>query len=236
MSDQRSLLFLALIIQITCLRQLEDQGQLRSIREIRLFWFWFWMRDKLLHSPMSEGYSAVGLSLQIGTNSNPQIRPDYKNAAMWIGFTIPCIVSSTNAFHNYFHIFPEIQLSSHIGLFRNSINLPLVLSFPVLGFAYLINLDIAFSLWFFNLLVNMQKGLYGVFGITSGEALDTFSVSPPAIAYQEMGALIVLVVFTLWVGRGHLSDVWRKALLDVPDVDDADDAAMPLGMRRRQRE
>ena len=174
-------------------------------------------REKLI-------YPLAQLPLDMVRASDEQrLPPFFKSTAMWIGFAIPCVISSTNAFHNYFHVFPEIQLSSHIGLFRDSINLPVVLSFPVLGFAYLINLDIAFSLWFFNVLVNVQKGLYGVFGITSGEALDTFSVNPPAIAHQEMGALIVLVIFTLWVGRGHLGDVWRKALFDVSDVDDGDE-------------
>ena len=73
------------------------------------------------------------------------------------------------------------------------------------------------------MLVNVQKGLYGVLGVTSGEALDTFSVNPPAIAHQEMGALIALVALTLWVGRGHLKDVCRKAFFNAADVDDSDE-------------
>ena len=61
----------------------------------------------------------------------------------------------------------------------------------------------------------MQKGLYGVLGVTSGEALDTFSVNPPAIAHQEMGALIALVALTLWVGRGHLKDVCLQGVFSM---------------------
>ena len=177
-----------------------------------------WIEHEKLIFPLAQ------LPLDMVRDSDQyRLPPFFKSIGMWIGFAIPCLISSTNAFHNYFHVFPQIQLSSSIDLFRDSVHLPVVLSFPVLGFAYLINLDIAFSLWFFNVLVNVQKGLYGLLGVTSGEALDTFSVNPPAIAHQEMGALIVLVVFTLWVGRGHFKNVCRKAFSDAPDIDDTDE-------------
>ena len=172
-------------------------------------------REKLLY-PLAQ----LPLDMVHQSDEN-RLPPFFKNPTMWIGFALPCIISTTNAFHNYFHIFPQIQLSSSIDLFRNTLHLPINLSFPVLGFAYLINLDIAFSLWFFNVLVNIQKGLYGLLGVTTGEALDTFSVNPPAIAHQEMGALIVLVIFTLWVGRSHLKDVFRKAFFNAPEIDDS---------------
>jgi hypothetical protein len=97
------------------------------------------------------------------------------------------------------------------------------ISFPVLGFAYLINLEVALGLWLFNVLVNVQRGVYGLLGISPGLALDTFSVSPPDIAYQEMGALLFLVGYSLWVGRGHLSDVWRRAAHGDAGVDDSDE-------------
>ncbi len=174
-------------------------------------------REKLI-------YPLAQLPLDMVRQSDEsRLPPFFKSVSLWIGFAIPCLISSTNAFHNYFHVFPQIQLSSGVSLFRDTVHLPVVLSFPVLGFAYMINLDIAFSLWFCNVLVNVQKGLYGVLGITSGEALDTFSVNPPAIAHQEMGALIALVVLTLWVGRGHLKDVCRKAFFNAEDVDDSDE-------------
>ncbi len=174
-------------------------------------------REKLI-------YPLAQLPLDMVRDSDESVLPPFfKSPAMWVGFILPCLISSINAGHNYFHVLPQIQLTTGIDLFRNSVHLPVVLSFPVLGFAYLINLDIAFSLWFFNVAVNMQRGLYGVLGIPTGEALDTFSVSPAGIAHQEMGALIVLVVFTLWVGRGHFKDVFRKALFNAADVKDDDE-------------
>ena len=38
-----------------------------------------------------------------------------------------------------------------------------------------------------------------------------------------MGALIVLVIFTLWVGRSHFKDVLRKAFFNAADVNDDDE-------------
>jgi hypothetical protein len=147
----------------------------------------------------------------------------FKSLPMWIGFAVPFLISTTNAFHNYFHVFPTVQLADHISLFRHTVNLPVTISFPVLGFAFLINLDIAFGLWFFNILSNLQRGAYGLWGLTQHETLDTYSIDPAPIAHQGMGALIVLVFFSLWVGREHLRRVGRKAFLGDEKVDDSDE-------------
>ena len=174
-------------------------------------------REKLI-------YPLAQLPLEMAHDADRhRLPPFFKNPVMWIGFAIPFLISTGNAFHNYFHVFPQIQLSSSIDLFRHTLHLPVTLSFPVLGFAYLINLDIAFGLWFFNILTNVQKGIYGVLGVSVGEALDQYSVNPPDIAHQGMGAMIVLVGFSLWVGRGHLKEVFRKAFQGVPEIDDSDE-------------
>jgi len=174
-------------------------------------------REKLI-------YPLAQLPLEMVRDTDEHLLPSFfRNPAMWLGFAIPFLISTANAFHNYFHVFPQIQLSGRIDLFRQTVHLPVTLSFPVLGFAYLINLDIAFGLWFFNILANVQKGIYGLLGVTSGEALDRYSVNPPDIAHQEMGALIVLVGFSFWVGREHLKNVFRKAFLTAPEIEDDDE-------------
>ena len=115
---------------------------------------------------------------------------------------------------NYFHIFPQIGLSSSVELVPGALHLPFNITFPVLGFAYFINLDVALWLWLCTVLVNIQKGLYGILGIVSSESLDTYSVNPASIAHQGMGALLVLVAYSLWVGCEHL----RAAVEDGDEI------------------
>ena len=151
------------------------------------------------------------------------VNPFFKNPLMWAGFALPVIVSTINGLHNYYSFIPGLQIVSSVPLFRRMVSLIIRLSFPMVGFSYLINLDIAFSLWFFNIVANTQKGILGVLGITNIERLDYGAGATPSLAHQGIGALVVLVVLGLWVGRSHLKDVFRKAFRGDADVDDSDE-------------
>ena len=93
---------------------------------------------------------------------------------MWTGFALPVLVSSCNALHAYLNFIPAIQLVSSVPIFRNTIGLIFRLSFPMVGFTYLINLDIAFSLWFFNTIAKLIRGSLGILGIVSSEKLGVY--------------------------------------------------------------
>jgi len=150
------------------------------------------------------------------------LNPFFRDAVMWTGFSIPLVVGSLNALHGYFHFLPRVDLASTLPIFRRTTNLVLRVSFPMIGFSYLINLDVAFGIWFFNLLAKVQEGAFNVLGITSTERLGIYSIpTSPILAHQKMGAMIVLVLFGLWVGRRHLKDVLRKAIRNAPEVDDS---------------
>ncbi|MBT6144213.1 MAG: hypothetical protein HOH74_02215, partial [Gemmatimonadetes bacterium] len=90
------------------------------------------------------------------------------------------------------------------------------------GFSFLINLDIAFSLWFFSLLNTFLRGGLALLGIASDQRLGIYGAAPiPIQAHQGQGALFVLVLFGLWLARGHLRQVWRKAVYGDESVDDS---------------
>ena len=62
----------------------------------------------------------------------------------------------------------------------------------VLGFAYLINVQVAFSIWFFYLLGILQVGLLNRFGVSLGTA-EPFSTYHPVLSSQGIGALLALM-------------------------------------------
>ena len=152
------------------------------------------------------------------------LSPFFRSPAMWIGFAIPFIIGCIKALHNYYKFIPTINLSTSIPIFRRTTNILINVSFPMVGFSYFINTDIAFGLWVFNYLAKIHLGIFNILGIESTENLDIYGIPwSPTLAHQGMGAMIVLVLFGLWVGRSHLKDVFRKAFVRADDVDDSDE-------------
>ena len=168
-------------------------------------------------------YPLVQVPLQMAENKRGEaLGPFFKSPIMWAGFVLPVFVSSCNALHAYLNYIPAIQLVSSVPIFRNAVGLIFRLSFPMIGFSYLINLDIAFSLWFFNTIAKLIRGGLSVLGVGSTEKLGIYgAASEPILAHQGQGALMVLVFFGLWVGREHLGDVVRKAFKGDDSVDDS---------------
>jgi len=150
------------------------------------------------------------------------LAPFYRNKIMWIGFCVPFLIGSINALHNYFHFVPMINLVQYIPLFRQTTNIAFRLSFPVLGLVYLINLDVAFSLWFFNLLSTTLKGVFNITGISSPENVGIYGCGgDPIFNHLGTGAFLVFVLYGLWIARGHLSDVFRKVFKGDKNIDDS---------------
>ncbi len=167
-------------------------------------------------------FPIVQVPLEMVQSGRHGARPFLRNPTMWAGFALPAIVTSISALHAYYNFIPAVQQLTTIPLFGNLINLIIRLSFPMVGFSFLINLDIAFSLWFFNLVAALMQGGMALLGIASEQKLGIYGAAPkPILAHQGQGALLVLVLFGLWLARGHLRQVWRKAVHGDRRVDDS---------------
>ena len=164
----------------------------------------------------------VPLAMTEDDGSGRALKPFFRSWLMWTGFLVPVVVGSVKALHNYYNFIPTIVTQTSIPLFRNTASLSIALSFPMIGFSYLVNTEIAFSIWFFSLLARAQEGVFGVLGVSSPERL-WYAPPEPIVAHQGMGAFVVMVLFGLWTARDHLGDVLRKAFRGDPDVDDSDE-------------
>ncbi len=168
-----------------------------------------WMDHERLIYPIVQ----VPLDILRGEETPGVVNAFFKSKLMWTGFLVPFVIQSLIALHKYYPYLPNIRLSYEVPIFRNTLSIPFFLSFPTLGFSYLINLDIAFGLWFFSLLAVVEKGVFNILGLLSPEQSSVYGVGEaPYLAHQGMGALIVLVLFGLWVGRNTLKGMWRTAL------------------------
>ena len=152
------------------------------------------------------------------------IKPFFRQHIMWIGFAFPFTIGLLQATHAYFPYFPLIEMRTSIVLPGN---VPIRLWFSVVAFAFLVLVkrEVIFSLWFFALLSYWQQSIFNLLGMTDPPepVLSAWNYSPPSVVHQSMGAMIMLVLGGLYVGREHLRDVFRKAFLNAPDVYDGDE-------------
>lgn len=177
-----------------------------------------WMDKERLTYPLAQ------LPIELSKRDENSALPTFlKNRLMWVGFGIAFLVSSVNGVNHYFPTFPRVELVQYYTIFRQAVSLVFRLSFPMVGFSYLVNLDVAFSLWFFNLLSLAVRGFMKYFNVYVAENLGIYGTGSPIFAHQGMGAMIVLVVYGLWIGKEHLSQVLRKAFTNDAKVEDSDE-------------
>ena len=205
--------------------------------ETLIYWYVFFLAlsfmmlcmSAILHRQWSQNerlaYPLVQLPLKMVAEGGAgfKLGPFFKQRLLWIGFAVPFILLSMKGLHHYM---PEVPLmtrsAGQLLWFGKGGALGMNWVYAWIGFFYLVNLDISFSIWCFHILSKAQEGLCAHLGIASSEKLSLYSFSQTAdLTHQVMGACLVFVGYTLWMGRRHLVDVWRKAISGDPDIDDS---------------
>jgi len=181
-----------------------------------------WIENERLTYPLAQ----VPLAIIEEMNAGECFSPFYKHPVMWIGFALPFLWGTLHGLHNYFPEWVPFaadkdMINISVPLWQDSTELLFKFRFNILGFFYFLKTDIAFSMWFFNLLSNAVRGLFVVLGITDVQLLGNHAVRDPILAHQSMGAMVVLCLGGLWAARRHLKDVARKAFLGDQKVDDS---------------
>ncbi|MFH0797282.1 MAG: DUF6785 family protein [Candidatus Omnitrophota bacterium] len=166
-----------------------------------------WMENERLIFPLA----LVPLEMCRKETASQRLPSLFYDKVMWMGFAIPFILISINGLNYFFPAFKRISFEYAINIFRNTDSLSFLLSFPIMGFAYLLSLDIAFSLWFFHLVSKLQTGWFNVTGYSLPGHNEVFAGGSAATSFQGGGAMVVLFFFLIWTGRKHLSAVFRKA-------------------------
>ena len=81
----------------------------------------------------------------------------FTNRVMWLGFAIPLLLHSWNSLGNYSDAFQKIPVVGNLIVMTGLPAVPFRLNLPVLGLAYLMPLNVAFSMWFFFLVGQGRK-------------------------------------------------------------------------------
>lgn len=170
-------------------------------------------------------YPLVQLPLEMVQDDEKKslVKPFFRNKLMWIGFAIPFFISSWNGLYHYFHFIPPIKLVNAVDIFQKTLRLEFRLSFPIMGFTYLVNQEVALSVWFFSLIYVILRGIFNITGIHSSEVTGIYGVTEPILAHLGTGAFFGLVLFGLWMGRRHLKEVFKKAFKNGGEIDDSEE-------------
>ena len=177
-----------------------------------------WVERERLAYPLTQ----LGVAIVQGERGTGLVNGFLKHRALWWGAAVPLAYGSLKALHQYDSSIPSIGLIWWVP-FIGQQNLQIWISFALVGFSYLISTQIAAGIWIFYLLSKVEAEFLAVSGLKSTSKF-VYGVSyEPLLAYQGGGALIAMVLLGLWTGRGHLRDVWSKALNRNANIDDDDE-------------
>lgn len=166
-----------------------------------------WVDDEKLSFPLTQ--------LPVGMVQEQQEKSILSNKLLWGGVALPAAVFAINGLHMSFPSIPEISLWLDVNPMLN--NPPwnhmywtrLYLSFAAVGFFFLLPSDILFAVWFFAVFARLQSVVAGAYGLES-PGMPMYG-SPLFIAYQTIGANIVLAGYLFYVARNQLKRVARTA-------------------------
>lgn len=129
-----------------------------------------------------------------------------KNKLFYAGILIPFILLGLYSLSVYFPSFPKIYLAKTYYIFRRTVGINIRIAFEVIGLIYFVPLDVSFSLWFFYLLLTIQKGIFNIVGIGKVTP-EPWAFSGIEAGYECMGAMFSMVLIMLWQERNYLKNV-----------------------------
>jgi len=142
-----------------------------------------------------------------------------RNPLVWAGMALPIFFDAWASLHYFFPVFSPVRYSTSIENIFGFHTIGFDLNWAMMGFTYLISLDVAFSLWIFSWAKSFFTQASSYLGWSIG-APDPYSATPALMSFC-IGAIVVMALLSLWTARQHLLQVCRKAFTRAPDVDDS---------------
>ncbi len=133
-----------------------------------------------------------------------------KQPMFWGGFLLAAGLATMTGLHAYFPTVPAPNLAPKFEAVKNIWWVWFRMSLPMIGFFYLVNLDVSFSLWFFNLIFQILSMIIKLLKLTPHENVGPFGANVDLFKYLGSGAFIALLVSGLWVARPHLRVIWDR--------------------------
>ena len=121
-------------------------------------------------------YPLMYLPLEMVREESPQtlLPPLLRNRLFWIGVLVALLPVVMIGLRHYYPVVPELKLRNQVTIImqREKLILRLWINFSMVAFAYLINADLGFSLWFFALVSASRDLLLRLAGVGVGRPGD----------------------------------------------------------------
>ncbi len=152
-------------------------------------------------------YPIIQIPLEITTN-----RRIFRNRLLWLGFGIAMGINLLNGLQFFFPVLPEIPVREYnLNIYFtqkpwNAIgSTPLRFHPYLIGFSFILPLDLAFSCTFFYLMKKVQLLFGSAVGVST---LPGY----PFLGEQGAGALLALLAIACWHARKHFKTVFSQVI------------------------
>ena len=173
-----------------------------------------WVESERLVFPIAE----VGVMLAQPDPKGSRLPGVFRTRLFKVGFGISFLIMAWNVLAFFDPAWPQIPLvGDSITPFRGFYWFGVRMNFLTLGLCYFANTDVLFSMWVFFLLAGTQSMILYNLGHNAGPLGDDWSSLDPVIAWESFGAIVVFVLWGLWVAREHLAVVLRAAFRGGPE-------------------
>ena len=155
------------------------------------------------------------------------------NRMMWAGFAIPTVIHSLNSLNAVYLTIPTATVNRGVDIGAKLVTAPwnavseLTIRFhpSVLGIGYLLSLDVSLSCWLFFVLTKLAQVWGAAVGLRPPQkGIPDEALVFPYVNSVAIGAWMTFAGLALYGMRGHLAQVWRRAVLGDRSVDDSNEA------------
>jgi hypothetical protein len=166
-------------------------------------------------------YPLVQLPMEMveATTARGTLANFFSNPLTWVGIALALLYNGLNIANAFNPAVPAIPQSKSLAEYFterpwSALNPLTVSSAPQFyGFGFLVSRELCFSIFACTLLAKLTAVL--------GAAAGFEPAGWPFMQEQSAGGYVLMAVLMLWVARGHLRQVFAKALGNAPEVDDS---------------
>ena len=147
----------------------------------------------------------------------------FKSKLLWIGFIVAWSLPTVSMLDRIFD-FQSIAgfgiPSTRIEIRQLGLSYQLNTDLLVVGLSYLVNLNVLLSVWVFHLIVALEESLLGFVGISLPLPAQPHAGGSILMAHQQIGALLFMVIASLWLARDFLKHQW-EIIIGRTDAEDS---------------
>ena len=176
-----------------------------------------WVDNERLEYPLM----TVGIQLSTEAENPEGFAHMIRSRGFRVGFVLGIIAVMWNVISFFYPLVPQIPTTpTATGFFTWLPGAPpfwVQFSVYIFGFAYFARVEALLSFWVFFFLTGMEVVVFDRLGVGSSVGAGGLE----AVRSQSFGALVMLVLISLYMARNHFRAVFRKAFKGDPEVDDS---------------